>query len=126
MLEVSANVVLMVAVIGGAGLGWLVASRRHPAYVVAFSFLVLGIAGLVIASLPSYLSDGFWGQDMGNALLSQMWASRISWVVGAASVAFALAAGLRALWAAPRSVSPTATDPDPASHRVSSSAAEAQ
>jgi ABC-type xylose transport system permease subunit len=102
MLGASATVLLVGAIIGGAGLGWLVASRRHPAYILAFCFLVLG-AGLVIASLPSYLFDtGMWGQDPGNVLAPQIWASRISWVLGAASVAFALTAGLRALWAAPQ------------------------
>lgn len=104
---------LVLAIISGAVLGLLVASRRHPAYVFAFSFLILGIAGLVIAGLPSYVFDtGMWGSSPDSVLAPQRWASRISWVVGAASAGFALAAGLRALWAAPSSPSPTAVGAD--------------
>lgn len=106
------TVIFLAAAIGGAWLGWLVATRRHPGYVLAFSFLVLGIAGLLVASIPTIFVQAGLAEDA-VALSEQAQINRIRGITSAAAVAFALVAGVRALWRAPGSVSLTATGPSP-------------
>ena len=99
------NAVMVIAIVAAAGLGWFVASRRHPGS-IGFSLLLLGSAGLVIASMPSLMFDAsLTAEDPMSLIAGQAWASRIVGIMGAASVAFAVVAGVRALWAAPRSAS---------------------
>ena len=106
------TIILLVAVIVGAGLGWLVATRRHPGYVLGFSIVVLGSAGLLVASLPSILLEaGLTGEDPVAFLADQVQLHRIIGYLSAAAIAFALVAGVRALATAPGVVLTDATGP---------------